>query len=283
MVVYQNISEVRNYLKSSKGAKNIGLVPTMGALHQGHKVLIDAAKAKADLIVASIFVNPIQFNNASDYEKYPVDVDNDLGLLKAWGCDIVFMPQSNEMYGRKPIVEINHGQLQKTMEGKFKPGHFNGVSIVVIKLLNIIQPHSVFFGQKDLQQVAIIRQLIEDFSFDIDLNVVPTSREINGLAHSSRNRRLSEKERKLAPLFHEMLLKGKEMLLNGMTVQETVSTITAEFDDIEKVSLEYFEIVDPITMQKIHQFNEEQSVALCIAGSIGDVRLIDNILVERLS
>jgi len=200
MEVIKTIMALRSKLAKHrlKGNK-IGLVPTMGALHNGHLALVNASKNQCEITVVSIFVNPAQFNNAEDLEKYPNTIEKDTALLKAAGCNFLFLPSVKEIYPNTHDLSISFGALENNLEGRFRPGHFQGVGLVVSKLFNICQPDYAFFGQKDLQQFFVINKLIDQLSFPIDLKMVETSREENGLAMSSRNLRLSERDKSEAP------------------------------------------------------------------------------------
>jgi pantoate--beta-alanine ligase len=215
MLIFNTISEIQHYLKTQQRAgKKIGFVPTMGALHAGHISLIERAKTENDLVVCSIFVNPTQFNNPDDLKKYPRTLELDCKLLLSSGCDVVFAPSAEEMYPNLPHLRIDFGTFETVMEGKFRPGHFSGVGIVVSKLFNIVKPVKAYFGQKDLQQVAVIRRMVEELSFDLEIIPCPTWRETDGLAMSSRNSRLSAEARTLAPQIYKALNLAKAKLQN---------------------------------------------------------------------
>ncbi len=258
----------------------VGFVPTMGALHQGHLELVEKAKENSKIVIVSIFVNPTQFNNFEDYEKYPKTLDNDLELLKNIGVEAVFIPDNQEIYPEKPALTIDFGTLANMLEGAFRPGHFNGVGIVVSKLLNIVKPDKVFFGQKDLQQVAVIKRLVKDLSFDVDIVVVPTVRDQNGLALSSRNFRLGPEECKKALLLFKMLSFAKSELLKGLSWLDILTEVRHEFSLVTDVSLEYFELVHPEEMQPQERFRKDIPQFICVAAYVGGIRLIDNISVN---
>ncbi|QNF32581.1 pantoate--beta-alanine ligase [Adhaeribacter swui] len=280
MQVITHLSEIKNITDNLRASgKIIGLVPTMGALHAGHLALLRAAVQHNTVTICSIFVNPIQFNNPEDYRLYPKTVDLDLALLQENNCDIVFMPLASEMYEHPAVLKFNFGALEQVMEGFYRPGHFNGVATVVSKLFHLIKPHRAYFGQKDLQQFAIIRQLVRDLSFDLELVCHSIVREPDGLAMSSRNQRLSPASRQLAPQLYEALqqaaglIKGKQMPL-----QEIKSQVNTFLQKYPAIKLEYFEIVDAETLQPIVDF--VKPLALCLAAYLGDVRLIDNIVLD---
>lgn len=228
--------------------------------------------------MATIFVNPAQFNNAEDLEKYPRTAEKDTALLKAAGCDFLFMPSTSEIYPEKPEATIDLGTITKELEGKFRPGHFNGVSLVVSKLFNIVQPHEAFFGQKDLQQFYVIQKLIEQLNFDIGLNMVQTERETNGLAMSSRNQRLSVADREEASLIHQSLLAAKTKLNNTLSISSAKNLVRELFEASNRFTLEYFEVVDTSNFTPLKKIENKEKVAMCIAAEIGGVRLIDNLL-----
>ena len=278
MVICQKISQIKSLLHPLKSeGKSIGLVPTMGSLHAGHISLLNAARKTCDLVVCSIFVNPIQFNNKADYNNYPVDFDEDLKILEMNGNDIVFMPEAIDLYPESQAIKLNFQLLEKTMEGKFRPGHFNGVALAIIKFLNIINPDIIFLGQKDMQQAAIIRKLLFEMSFQTELKVLPTIRESDGLAFSSRNRRLSGAQRIVASSFYKALTLSKELLLAGESPSEVGNKVRAFINSIDGFSLEYFEIVNSNTMETKTAVNNHEDISLCIAGYVGEIRLLDNI------
>ena len=279
MLIFNTISETQDYLKSQqKAGKSIGFVPTMGALHAGHISLIERSKADNDLTVCSIFVNPTQFNNPEDLKKYPRTLEKDCEMLLPAKCDVVFAPSAEEMYPSLPQLRIDFGTLETVMEGKFRSGHFNGVGIVVSKLFNVVKPDKAYFGLKDLQQVAVIRQMVRDLSFDLKVVPCPTLRETDGLAMSSRNTRLSVEARALAPQIYKVLHLAKKKLETGASTKETQELVNQHFSNYPSFSLEYFEVADYDTLKPILAKNETGKTALCIATFLGGVRLIDNIV-----
>ncbi|MEP0713675.1 pantoate--beta-alanine ligase [Algoriphagus sp.] len=265
------------WLDSLKNNKIIGLVPTMGALHEGHLDLIRKARLRSDIVVVSIFVNPTQFNNQEDFEKYPTTLEADLAKLREEKTDFVFLPNTDTMYPEKPSLSINFGELERVLEGAFRPGHFNGVGIVVSKLFNIIKPHKAFFGQKDLQQTAIIKQLVKDLSFDIELEIVSTRRAEDGLALSSRNVRLSAEERKQSLVLYASLIQASEELLNGRSWLQVQNQINRNFEEMSLARLEYFELIHPESFHRYKEFDSSQKSSICVAAYLGDIRLIDNL------
>lgn len=264
------------WLKHLQKNQQIGLVPTMGALHDGHLELVQRSKAISDLTVVSIFVNPTQFNNPEDFENYPITLEADLQRLAAVGVDYVFVPTLETMYPAATKLKFDFGDLEKVLEGEFRPGHFNGVGLVVSKLFHLIRPHFSFFGQKDLQQVGIIKRLVKDLSFDIKLEIVPTMRESDGLAMSSRNVRLNPEERKSALILYNSMEKAKVALLAKKPWQEIQSEIVADFGNTETAKLEYFELINPETFIRYSKFDINQHSSICVAAYIGKTRLIDN-------
>ncbi|CAG5069945.1 Pantothenate synthetase [Dyadobacter sp. CECT 9623] len=279
MEVFTSVSALRQFLDHLVYQhKTIGLVPTMGALHEGHISLIQASKTDNDITVCSIFVNPAQFNNPEDLLKYPRTLDADSKMLEEAGCDAIFAPSVEEMYPEQPVMKFDFGALERVMEGASRPGHFNGVGIVVSKLFNIVKPNRAYFGQKDLQQVAIVTKLVGDLSFGLELITAPTIREEDGLAMSSRNRRLNEEERHIAPHIFQILESAKNALLKGEPVEKVIRQATAAFAGITAFKLDYFEIVDINTLQPTTSIMPAGENAICVAAFLGPVRLIDNIV-----
>ena len=248
----------------------------MGALHQGHLDLVEKSISSQDVTIVSIFVNPTQFNNPEDFKKYPKTLESDLEKLEKSGVDYVFLPTIETMYPNQVSLKMDFGALEGVLEGKFRPGHFNGVGIIVSKLFHIIKPHTAFFGQKDLQQVAVIKRLVQDLSFDIKIEVVPTRREEDGLAMSSRNLRLSNEERKSALILFQCLNFAKTQLLEGQSWVEIRRQIEETFTQIKEAELEYVDLVNPDTFEQLIELNPDIPNSVCIAGFIGQIRLIDN-------
>jgi len=278
MLVSDSISNIQKVLSTyRKEHKTIGFVPTMGALHQGHLSLIRAAKKKCDIVVVSIYVNPTQFNNADDLSAYPRTLKEDIEKITPFNVDVLFTPSDEIMYASKSSININFGDLENVMEGAFRPGHFSGVGIIVTKLFNIINPDFSFFGQKDFQQLTIIRKMVDEFLFPIKIEAVAIEREANGLAMSSRNERLNAVERQEATIFFETLQKAKHLILNNKQISkdEILKSVANAFSK-SSAKLEYLEIVsDKDLKSKSSNFIANDTV-LCIAGYIGNVRLIDN-------
>jgi len=273
--------DLKKLIKELKSKnKSIGLVPTMGALHQGHISLIQMSRTQYDVTVATIFVNPTQFNNPEDLTKYPRNEIEDLDTLTKAGCDIVFIPSDKEMYEQAPSIKLDFGYLETIMEGKFRPGHFNGVGIIVMKLFGLVEPNGAYFGQKDLQQFKIISTLVNEFELPITLHMAPIVRETSGLALSSRNTRLSEEHKKIAIKLHHALTQAKDSIRQGNSIEKTINNAKQSISNCTDIELEYFEIVDFKTLQNISMPNEADRLALCIAAHVAGVRLIDNIIIE---
>ncbi|MDX1627887.1 MAG: pantoate--beta-alanine ligase [Fulvivirga sp.] len=278
MKVFNAVGPLQRHLNRAKcEGKKIGLVPTMGALHSGHLSLVRHAKMENDVTVTTIYVNPTQFNNKSDLKNYPRELDDDLQRLENEQCDLVFVPSDELMYPSATLTSFSFGYLENSMEGKYRPGHFNGVATVVSKLFNIVQPHRAYFGQKDLQQFHIIKNLRDDLSFQIDLRCIPIVREADGLAMSSRNKRLNEEDRKKSVILHQALVKAKEMLLQGVSLGNCKSEVKTMFEEHE-VKLEYFEIVSAENLKPLVNISGQIDVAICVAAYLKDIRLIDNLI-----
>ncbi len=279
MEVFTSIASLRTFLKQQRTlGKSIGLVPTMGALHQGHLSLLNQANAENDISVCSIFVNPTQFNNPEDLAKYPRTLDADCALLQTVNCSAVFAPSSEEMYPEPPLLTFDFGSLETVMEGASRPGHFNGVGIVVSKLFNIVQPDRAYFGQKDIQQVSVIKRLVTDLSFQLELVICPTVRDASGLAMSSRNQRLNDTEIAIAPNIFRILTEAKEKILNGRHMNEVKEEAALAFSKIPEFTLDYFEITNLNTLLPITSLQDRGSNTICVAAFLGPVRLIDNII-----
>jgi pantoate--beta-alanine ligase len=270
---------LRRYLEEHlANGREIGFVPTMGALHDGHLDLIKRSKRENNITVCSIFVNPIQFNNPDDLARYPRTIDRDLRLLREAGCDVVFLPDNREMYphGPAPSIDLDFGTLGTVMEGKFRPGHFNGVAIVVRKFFDIVNPTRAYFGKKDYQQLAIIRFMVEKLALPVIIIPCETVRETDGLAMSSRNMRLTGEERMLAPGIYRILRQARE-IATQMTVDELKDWVAGEAGNIPSFRVEYFEISDSRTLLPLETWSGSDQPVACIAVFLGDVRLIDNI------
>jgi len=277
MKIFNKIPEIKEYLLLQKiHDLKIGFIPTMGTLHSGHLSLIERAKEDNLLCVCSIFINPLQFNNKKDLANYPKSLESDIIKLDSVSCDVLFAPSEKEMYPKKENTIYDFGGLDKYMEGAFRPGHFNGVAIVVKKLFDIIEPHKAYFGEKDFQQLAIIKNLVKKYHIPVEIISCPTIREDDGLAMSSRNIRLLPAERKAAPLIYKTLYKAKEMARTS-SIEEIKKWVTNEIKKNSLFKLEYFEIVDCESLKPVNDLNGHEKCIACIASYLGNVRLIDNI------
>jgi len=272
------ISETKNIIQEqiSKG-KTIGFVPTMGALHEGHLVLIRKAASENDFVVVSIFVNPIQFNNPEDLAKYPRTLEEDIQKLEGTGCSLVFAPSADEMYPEPDLTEFDFGQLDKVMEGKFRPGHFKGVAIVVKRLFEIVNPHKAYFGEKDFQQLAIIKKMVSMFQMPVQIVPCPIVRESDGLAMSSRNARLSLEERAEAPVIYKVLSGIKENY-SWFIPDGIKQLVTGEIQESRYFRVEYVDVVDTETLLPFEDWQDAEHAVVCVAAYLGGVRLIDNII-----
>jgi pantoate--beta-alanine ligase len=275
--VVQTVDRIRASLAARRGSGAIGLVPTMGALHAGHARLIERARAECATVVVSIFVNPLQFDRADDLARYPRPLEADLALCEKLGVDIVFAPAPEEIYPERPDVTVHVGETAKYLCGAFRPGHFDGVATVVLKLFAIVQPEVAYFGEKDAQQLAIIRRMVADLNLPVRIAPVPTVREGDGLALSSRNQHLNAAERALAPTLFGALCAARDAVAGGTTDAAAVkrgaaATIPAD----ERLRLEYLELVDPRTFQPVQRITGP--VVAAGALWVGSTRLIDNVL-----
>jgi len=257
----------------------IGLVPTMGALHEGHRSLIRAARLACDAVAVSIFVNPLQFGPLEDFDRYPRPLAQDLGLCRSAGVDAVFVPRAQEMYPADFETAVSVQRLTRRYEGLSRPGHFGGVTTVVAKLLNIVRPDKAFFGQKDYQQAVVVGRLVKDLNVDTEIVVRPTVREPDGLALSSRNRHLSPEERKAATVLYRALSEGRELIRAG---ERSVKKVEAAMNRIiwaePLARLDYLAVADPITLDEVRSVRGR--VLLLLAVWIGETRLIDNLIVS---
>ena len=281
MEIFKQIAPLKAFLRDLKcQGQSVGLVPTMGALHNGHISLFRASKAENQVTVGSIFVNPIQFNNHNDLIKYPTTIEKDTALLETVGCDVLFSPENEEMYPQKTTITMDFGHLDKIMEGKFRPGHFSGVALVVSKLFNIVHPDQAYFGQKDWQQFAVIQRLTDELNFDIKLHSVATLREEDGLALSSRNLRLDPEQRKKANIFYKGLFEAKTALARGSSLARVKETVRGMIEAHPDVRLEYFELADSKNLNLLENVEDSRQPIMCIAGYIGEIRLIDNMFLD---
>jgi len=277
MITIKNITELKGVLSEhrSKG-KFIGFVPTMGALHQGHISLVKKAVANNDIVVVSIFVNPTQFNDKTDLKNYPRTPEKDTSLLEKNGVHYVFMPEEQAIYPEPDTRVFNFGQLDKVMEGEHRPGHFNGVAQIVSKLFYIVEPNRAYFGQKDFQQLAIIRQMVKQLNLNVEIVSCPIMREEDGLAMSSRNLLLEPAVREAAPLIFKTLSEASSKI-NNLTVKELASWVEENINKNPYLSVEYFSLADSCTLQPVENWNDSSSIIGCIAVKAGKIRLIDNV------
>lgn len=275
MQTFENINALQKVLSLLKDLhKNIGFVPTMGALHEGHLSLIRKAKEECDVVVVSIFVNPTQFNNPKDLENYPRTEQEDIKLLEKEACDIVFLPKTEEIYPENyQSLQLDLSPLDEVMEGKHRPGHFKGVVNVVSRFFEIIQPHKAYFGRKDFQQVAIIKEMTRQLVLPVEIITVDTERSPSGLALSSRNSRLNEDQLEKATAIYRTLILGKELV--GSNSPETTKRKMTNYFSESAMELEYLEIVNPDTLLSLNQYWVPGATA-CIVAYCDDVRLIDN-------
>ncbi|MCT4604213.1 MAG: pantoate--beta-alanine ligase [Marinifilum sp.] len=262
--------------KLKEEGKSIGFVPTMGALHDGHLSLTAESVKENDVTLVSIFVNPTQFNNPNDLKTYPRCIDQDLEKLSKYNPDLIFIPEVEEMYPEPDTRTFDFGQLDNVMEGKNRPGHFNGVAQVVSKLFDIVTPNNAYFGQKDFQQVAVIKQMVKDLKLSVNVVPCPIIREEDGLAMSSRNLLLSEEQRKNASKISETLFKACNLAAK-LSVNELKAWVVDEINKNPYLSVEYFEIVDDTYLQPIESWEENNVKVGCITVQVGKIRLIDNI------
>jgi pantoate--beta-alanine ligase len=282
MQILTTAAGLQAYTEQARQAgKSVGLVPTMGALHAGHIQLVQAARAECNEVIATIFVNPTQFNNADDFRLYPRVPEADAALLEPAGCTALFVPSVEEMYPRPTVLRFDFGALEQVMEGAHRPGHFNGVATVVSKLFHLARPHRAYFGQKDWQQVAVVRQLVADLSFDLEIVACPTIREADGLAMSSRNRRLDAPARAVAPLLYQVLSAAAAQVRQGVGPAQVQADALATLAQEPSITPEYVEIADAQTLQPLAEYVPGRAVVLCLAAHLGGVRLIDNVVVNE--
>jgi len=278
MKIIRQKNELQAEIESFKAAgKTIGFVPTMGALHAGHKALVKQCVAENDICVVSIFVNPTQFNNAIDLEKYPRDLNRDAEMLNEVGCQLIFAPEATEVYNNSELTNrfsFDFGGLDTVMEGKFRHGHFNGVVQIVSKLFQLVQPDKAYFGEKDFQQLSIIHHMVRSMNFNIEIIDCPIVREPSGLAMSSRNERLTDSQRKKAVEISKVLFESRNFATQ-LSPTELTQWVTDKINAVDVLEVEYYEIVNSTTLQPVNSWSE--SAVGCIAVFCGEVRLIDNI------
>jgi pantoate--beta-alanine ligase len=281
MYVIEEIKEIRQVCDQYHCRdKSIGFVPTMGALHHGHLALVHESIEANDVTVVSIFVNPLQFNDSSDFEKYPVTIDKDQKKLEAANCDILFLPDQHNMYPEPVITNLDFGDLSRVMEGQYRNGHFNGVAVVILKLLQYIRPDRMYMGLKDFQQFRIVDKMVSDLSIPTQVIGVPTVREEDGLAMSSRNARLSPAERKKAASLYGAMQEARNLYRTGHEIENIKERITAYLKPFESVTLEYFEFADHRTLKILEERIAEKYTMILMACYIGQTRLIDNLMID---
>ena len=279
--VLTTIAEMREASTMARTSGKLGLVPTMGALHEGHLSLVRAARRECDAVAVSIFVNPTQFAPNEDFERYPRTLESDLGVLEREGVELVFAPSAEEMYSRSGTTVVDPGAIGERLDGKFRPGHFRGVATVVAKLFHIVSPDAAFFGQKDAAQVAVLQAMVRDLNFPVRMVVCPTVREADGLALSSRNRNLSAQERSDALALSRTLTAVCAMVVSGVHDAEDVrEALDAELRILPGLKVEYAEVVDPATLEPLTDVRDGALIA--VAAHVGATRLIDNIVLPPL-
>lgn len=278
MKVVSTKNELINLIGNhKKAAESIGFVPTMGALHPGHLSLIKESRKDCDVVVASVFVNPTQFNDPKDLKRYPRTPEKDTALLASAGCDYIFMPSVEEIYPEKDTRKFDFGYLETVMEGAKRPGHFNGVGQVVSRLFDIVRPDRAYFGMKDFQQIAIIKEMVRQLNYAVEIVPCPIVREESGLALSSRNMLLDEEHKKNAPHIYDTLKKARN-LVTQMNVSDLKKWITDEINRNPFLKTEYVEIVDDTTLKVVENWEQPGKKIACVAVYAGEIRLIDNII-----
>jgi pantoate--beta-alanine ligase len=283
MDILKTVGEVRDVVSSlhSEG-KTIGFVPTMGALHEGHFSLVKQCIADNGICVVSIFVNPTQFNNKEDLVKYPRNLERDALYLEKQGVNIIFAPSEEEIYPEPDTRQFDFGQIDKVMEGIHRPGHFNGVAQVVSRLFDIVKPDRAYFGEKDFQQLAVIRAMVKQLELPVQIVPMPIIREESGLALSSRNERLTQKQKGIAVAISKTLFESREWIAD-CTVAEVLENVAGTLNAYDELEVEYYEIVDGYTLQPVSDWVDSDYIVGCIAIFCGEVRLIDNIVYKAKS
>ncbi len=280
MKVVERISQARSIIAETKTAGNtVGLVPTMGALHAGHLALIEAARRRDDFLVISIFVNPTQFGPAEDYEHYPREPARDAELAEEAGVDLIFAPPPQEIYPEGFTTSVTVTGLTEGLCGRYRPGHFQGVTTVVAKLLNIVQPDRAYFGEKDYQQLIVIKRMVADLNIPVEIIGLPTVREADGLAVSSRNRYLSPEQRAVAPRLYEALQHGAELASQGASGSEVEQAVKKMLAKVPLFEVQYVEAVHPNSLEP--RGDARAPMVIAAAAYLGETRLIDNVKVEE--
>lgn len=279
MQIVHTKKEVREHVAAARTErKRIGLVPTMGALHEGHLSLVRVAVDQSDFVVVTIFVNPTQFGPGEDLDSYPRDLDSDAAKVAELGADLVFAPGAGEMYAPDACTVVSVETLTEGLCGAHRPGHFDGVTTIVCKLFNVVRPDRAFFGRKDYQQLVVIRRMVRDLDIPVEVIGLSTVREDDGLALSSRNRYLSERQRAVAPKLHEALIVGADAARQGATAAEVERTVASRLGEEPLFDVQYVRAVDPDTLQPLG--DEPRPMLIAAAAYLGDTRLIDNVVVE---
>ena len=278
MIVVNRVSEL-NAALANLAKQGVGFVPTMGALHAGHRSLVERARRENDTVVVSVFVNPTQFNDKNDLKNYPRTPEADCAILEAAGADIVFMPTVEDIYPEPDTREFDFGLVDKVMEGATRPGHFNGVAQVVSRLFDIVKPERAYFGEKDFQQIAVIKAMVEQLNIDVNIVECPIVRAEDGLALSSRNELLTPEHRQAAPHIYATIKQCAEKMAS-MTPQELTEWVVATIDSNPLLKTIYFEAVDARTMQKVERWEDSERIQGCCAIQAGEIRLIDNIKIK---
>lgn len=281
MKIFNEIGPFWTYLKEIKATgRTIGLVPTMGALHKGHISLLEESKKANEITICTIYVNPAQFNNVTDLQKYPRTLEQDVKMLENAHCDVLLCPSDAEMYGETSILKFDFGHLDKVMEGEFRPGHFSGVALVVSKLFHLCEPDRAYFGQKDWQQLSIIKRLVSELKFNIGIVCVPIMREADGLAMSSRNQRLTPEVRQQAPAIYKALNRAVALLRSGENIDTVKNSARAAIEEQPQLKVEYFEVADPVNLTPLKSVDKTTEAIIFVAVFAGDVRLIDNMILD---
>ncbi len=277
MRIISSVDQLKQDVRSAReGGRVVGLVPTMGALHEGHKSLVDRARRECDVVVVSVFLNPTQFNNADDLRTYPRTAEADAAMLEACGVDIAFMPTVEDVYPEPDTRVFHLGPVAEVMEGSMRPGHFNGVCQIVSKLFMMVEPDRAYFGEKDYQQIAVIRAMVKQLGFQLEIVPCPCVREEDGLAKSSRNVRLTPVVRKVAPAIYRTL-KESLRFAEDHTLEQTHDWVVATINAYPEMDVEYFSICDGDTLQPLDNWDDSDTIVGCITVYCGDVREIDNI------
>jgi len=281
MILVHTRAELGKVLDAQRlSGKSVGFVPTMGALHEGHLSLVHAAEKRSSFVVVSIFVNPTQFNDPADLERYPRTLSSDVALLEKTSCGVVFAPSVSEVYPEPDVRIFDFGMLAKVLEGAHRPGHFNGVAQVVSRLFDMVRPDLAFFGEKDFQQLAIIREMVRQLHLPIEIVGCPIVREESGLALSSRNTLLTPGQRRSASLISRVLFSMQQNASGMASFSELIASAQAEIDKDPLLKTEYLEIVDAETLQSVSGWDHPSGLRACVAVKVGAIRLIDNVCIK---